>query len=108
MYSRAEEANVMPGALSGSRRASALALLLAAAIGCGASPPPAAAQPRASERRDQDRDSGGPSVESETGGLDEAGVKKTFERAAGELSACFNKGTERLPYLSGEVRFVLR
>ena len=46
--------------------------------------------------------------ESEIGGLDESKVKQVFQKAAPRLSACYDKGAERLPYLAGEVSFRLR
>lgn len=76
--------------------------------GCGGNPPPPPTAPGQSEESAPEQGSGGPSVESEIGALDEFKVKQSFERAASKLSACFNRGTERLPYLSGEVRFVIR
>jgi hypothetical protein len=85
-----------------------LALVVGAVIGCGGSPPPPAVEAPPSEGGEPEPRSGGPSVESEIGALDEFKVKQVFERAANKLSACFNRGAERLPYLSGEVRFVIR
>jgi hypothetical protein len=80
-----------------------------AATGCGAAPPPpadsgekpieAAARPRGHE---------GMGSESEIGGLDEGKVKQVFQRSAAKLSACYDKGAERLPYLAGEISFRLR
>jgi hypothetical protein len=84
-------------------------VLATAALGCGASPPPAAeeARPGAPEGRTEHQ-TGGPSVESEIGGLDDGKVKQTFEHLAGPLNGCFTKGTARLAYLGGDVRFVVR
>jgi hypothetical protein len=77
---------------------------------CGGSPPPVAEEPVAA-----DPDEGGarraraaPGIESEIGSMDEAKVKQTFEQVSGKLSACFNRGTQRLAYLAGDVRFVVR
>jgi hypothetical protein len=80
-----------------------------AMTGCGSKPPPAAAVAKAPVADDDhEESSGGPSVESEVGALNEDKVKTAFEHASGKLTSCFNKGAERLPYLSGEVRFVIR
>jgi hypothetical protein len=77
---------------------------------CGGSPPPPAEEPQAAEP-----DEGGghkpravPGIESEIGALDETKVKQTFEQVSGKLSACFNQGTQRLAYLAGDVRLVVR
>ena len=86
-----------------------LAALLSLAIGCGGSPAPGPTDARPTEASaERASRPSGPSVESEVGGLDESRVKKAFEQSAGKLTACFNRGAERLPYLSGEVRFVIR
>ncbi len=81
-----------------------------AATGCGAAPPPPADDggstppvARADHRAHQ-----GMGTESEIGGLDENKVKQVFQRSAARLSACYDKGAERLPYLAGEVSFRLR
>jgi hypothetical protein len=90
------------------RPAAALVITGLSALGCGGSPPPAASLPSSSARGDHEEAPQGPSTESEIGGLDESRVKQTFERSASKLSTCFNQGTQRIPYLSGEVRFVVR
>ena len=87
----------------------ALTAVAVALAGCGAAPPPPvedggshaaeASTPRAHS---------GLGVESEIGGLDEGKVKQAFQKAALRLSACYDKGAERLPYLAGEVSFRLR
>jgi hypothetical protein len=47
-------------------------------------------------------------VSSEIGALDETKTTATFERLSNKLTGCLTKGTERIPYLSGDVRFVVR
>lgn len=82
----------------------------AAVIGlsaCGGSEPPPET-PKAEAQQDEGRRRGGPSVESEIGALDEGKVKQTFQRSAEKLSACFARGAQKLPYMAGEVRFVVR
>jgi hypothetical protein len=49
-----------------------------------------------------------PSVESEVGALDETRVKQTFEHLSGRLSGCYATGQQRIAYLAGDVRFVVR
>jgi hypothetical protein len=49
-----------------------------------------------------------PSAESEIGGLDDAKVKQTFEHLSSRLTGCYAAGAQRLPYLGGDVRFVVR
>lgn len=74
---------------------------------CGSAEPPPEA-PKQEAAPDEGQKHGGPSFESEIGALDEGKVKQTFQRSAEKLSACFAKGTEKLPYLAGDVRFVVR
>jgi hypothetical protein len=82
------------------------ALLATCAVGCAEAPPPAAAP--AVVEAPIERKHGGPSVESEIGALNELKVQQTFQRSSEKLSACYSKGSARLPYLSGDVRFVVR
>ncbi len=80
-----------------------------AALGCGASPPPPAEEPAAAPSKGLgEHRSAGPSVESEIGGLDDTKVKQTFEHLSGKLNGCYTTGAQRLAYLGGEVRFVVR
>ncbi|MEP7121303.1 MAG: AgmX/PglI C-terminal domain-containing protein [Byssovorax sp.] len=80
-----------------------------AAIGCGAAPPPATdGGPKPVEAAAGPRGHHGIAAESEIGGLDESKVKQVFQRSAAKLSACYDKGAERLPYLAGDVSFRLR
>lgn len=81
-----------------------------AAIGigaCGAPPPPPEA-PKQEASTDAGRQRATPSFESEVGALDESKVTATFQRSAEKLGACYAKGTEKLAYLAGEIRFVVR
>jgi hypothetical protein len=50
----------------------------------------------------------GMGVESEIGALDEGAVKRTFERVSKDLMGCYGRGTDRLPFLAGEVSFKVR
>jgi hypothetical protein len=93
---------------AGSAASLTLAAALAVVTGCGGAPPPKAAETTSAPEASSGEAASGPSIESEIGGLNEAQVKAAFGRASSNLSACFNKGAERLPYLAGEVRFVLR
>ncbi len=82
--------------------------LVAAAIsGCGGAPPPVVEQKAAVEEPRQ-QVAAPPAATSEIGGLDDSKVQKTFERLSGQLTACYGKGAERVAYLAGDVRFVVR
>jgi predicted small lipoprotein YifL len=84
-----------------------VAMMAAAALsGCGSKPPPEPAKVEAPVEVAPSRPK--MAVESEIGALNEEKVNQAFKKAAKPLGACFDKGTERLPYLSGEVRFVVR
>lgn len=80
----------------------------AAGLGCGAAPPPPAAEATPPQIERDDSGPARPSFESEIGALDEGRVKTIFKNAAGKLTQCFSQGTEKLPFLAGEVRFVIR
>ena len=85
----------------------ALGISIALSAGC-ASGPPKEPESAATPSDDGGRRRATPSFESEIGALDELKVKQTFARSADKLSACFSKGSQRLPYLAGDVRFVVR
>ena len=74
---------------------------------CSTPPPPAEA-PKAEAASDEGRRRGGPSMESEIGGLDAAKVTAAFAKASGKLSECYAKGQERVPYLAGDVHLAVR
>jgi hypothetical protein len=84
------------------------AIALPVLSGCASSPPPAAEEPKPAEEGGVDRHRSAPSIESEIGAMDEGKVKQIFQRSSADLSGCFNKGAQRIPYLAGEVRFVVR
>jgi hypothetical protein len=75
---------------------------------CSASPPPAAEEPKAKAVEESDHHPAGPSFESEIGALDDTKVKQTFEHLSVRLTGCFSKGAQRIAYLAGDVRFVVR
>ncbi|APR86981.1 putative abductin-like protein [Minicystis rosea] len=74
---------------------------------CSTPPPPAEA-PKAETASDEGRRRGGPSMESEIGGLDEAKVTVAFARANAKLTECYAKGVERVPYMAGDVHLAVR
>jgi hypothetical protein len=76
--------------------------------GCGATPPPPAEDGSRPAEAVAARRHSGMASESEIGGLDESKVKQVFQRSAARISACYDKGSERIPYLAGEVSFRLR
>jgi hypothetical protein len=84
---------------------SAVAVVAGAAC---SKPPPPAEVPKVTEPDDDGAKKAVPAVESEIGALDEMKVKQAFQRSSEKLSACFAGGVQRLPYLSGEIRFVIR
>lgn len=47
-------------------------------------------------------------VEAEIGALDEGQVNAAFKKASPKLEKCFGSGTDRVPYLSGNVSFKIR
>lgn len=75
---------------------------------CGGAPPPAVKEPAPVSTAERESASSGPTFESEIGALDENKVNAAFKKAADGLGACFDKGAERVPYLAGDVRFMLR
>jgi hypothetical protein len=62
----------------------------------------------ASDTGDTGRRRKGMGVEAEIGALDEGEVKRAFERASKQLTGCYGRGADRLPYLSGQIRFKVR
>ncbi len=92
------------------KQPSFLIFVAIAASGCGAVPPPPAEDggARPAETGGAYHPHQGIGAESEIGGLDESKVKQVFQRSAARLSACYDKGAERLPYLAGDIHFRLR
>ena len=88
------------------RGAALAACLLSFGCGKGDAPPAAPTQAPAKAPARDERASIG--AESEIGGLDEDRVKRAFEKAAPAISACFDRGVERIPFLRGDVAFKLR
>lgn len=85
-----------------------LAALSVSVAGCGAAPPPPAEDGSRPAEATIPRGHSGMGSESEIGGLDESKVKQVFQRSAARISACYDKGSARIPYLAGEVSFRLR
>lgn len=90
------------------RRVSLPGLLLALAA-CGGAP---TSKPVSSDAEGEGakKTSGGASfsAEAEIGAMSEEEVSATFKSAQSKLSRCFEDGSSKLPYLSGEVRFHVR
>jgi hypothetical protein len=86
---------------------SSLVTLLSLAA-CGGTTPPAETPKNDDGPAVQGNDSGGPSVESEIGALNEDKVKAAFHGVAGGLEKCFRKGAERVSFMGGEARLVVR
>ena len=85
---------------------SALALALALAACGGSQPPPEAPTNDTSEGDGSSRGSG-ISMDADIGGMNMAEVQQTFRENAGKLNACYRAGAGRVPYLAGEVSFVV-
>jgi hypothetical protein len=47
-------------------------------------------------------------IQAEIGALDEGKVKAAFKRVTDKLLGCYGSGTQRLPYLAGDVSFKVR
>jgi hypothetical protein len=91
------------------RVAIVLSSFLHLAAGCGESTLPPAEEPKVGGAGEgAGRRAAGPTVESEVGALDDVKVKQTFEHLSGRLTGCFTKGAQRVAYLAGDVRFVVR
>lgn len=75
-------------------------------LACEDSAPPAKTaddQAQGDERR-----SGGPSVSSEIGGLDEEKVNAAFESSLSGLERCLQQGASRVEFLGGSVAFFIK
>lgn len=84
--------------------ASVVGLILSA---CGGEPPLEARSP--SSEQTARRSAPSPlQTSAEVGGLDPEATKRAFESASSKLSACYMQGTERQPYLAGDVEFYVR
>lgn len=81
-------------------------LPLAVVAGCGEStPPPQTADDQVEAPPER---SGGPSVSSEIGGLDEDKVNQTFESSLSGLQRCLQQGASRVEFLGGSVSFFVK
>jgi hypothetical protein len=83
-----------------------LATLVLLAAGCGGSdeqPVTPTDEPSSTRPR-------GPqlNMDADIGALDEGKVRSTFEKQSKKISSCFEKGSSRLPYMAGEIRFHIR
>jgi hypothetical protein len=99
----------MPQAVSPLRwliRRSFAFLPLVGLSGCGDSTPPP--QTADDQPRTERESSGGPSVSSEIGGLDEDKVNKTFESSLSGLQRCLQQGASRVEFLGGSVSFFVK
>lgn len=86
---------------------SILAAAAPAAAGCGGS------QEAIKEPVNEPTSDGGPrrsslGVSAEIGALDEGQVKQAFKKASPKIEKCYVDGTQRVPYLAGEVRIKVR
>jgi len=54
------------------------------------------------------RNGPGIGMDAEIGALDEGKVRSTFQKQSSKIASCFDKGSKRVPYLAGEIRFQVR
>jgi hypothetical protein len=83
-------------------------LVAALAAGCGSAEPTPATPADDAASTPASPAGNGMGVQSEIGALDEQKVQQTFSRASQQLSRCFAKGVQRIPYMGGEIRFKVR
>lgn len=76
------------------------------AAGCGGGEPKA----KAPEAEPEVRRSSGPApvVQQELGSIDERAVQSTFAKLQGQLAKCQTQGRDRVEYLAGDVKLLLR
>jgi hypothetical protein len=82
-----------------------LALVASVSVGCGGSTPEAKPAETAEAEAPHHHSSGGPSMESEVGGLNQEEVKNVFRRQQEKLTHCWDQGRTRIPFLAGQVSF---
>ena len=83
-----------------------LALFL---VACGASQPQDTAAPEESgPKSDGGSKSSTLNVQADIGAMNESEVLSTFQKAQGSLMGCFEKGSGRVRFLGGKVRFHIR
>jgi hypothetical protein len=80
--------------------------IVAACGGCGAPPPPPVEAPKPAP--DTSSHVVAVTATSDVGGMNETGVTQVFEHLATPLTNCYQKGQVRVPFMSGDVRFVVR
>jgi hypothetical protein len=85
-----------------------LALSIAACVGCGSSTPEPKPETGEAPQEAHRRGGSGISMEAEVGALNEDDVNAIFKRSEAKMNRCFQKGTERVAYLGGKVRFAVR
>jgi hypothetical protein len=83
--------------------------LLLALLGCGSVPGPLE-QPTSPQpvRKKRNRKRGGPSIAAEVGALDAKETQAVFSAAMPAIEGCLAAGRERLSYLAGELKVLLR
>lgn len=101
---------VLGGANSSFVRTVVIVIALAAAAACSSSssPEPATQDDSASSTEAGPSRSSGIGVEADVGALNKEEVLKAFDASKGGLMGCFEKGTRRVPFLGGRVKFHVR
>jgi hypothetical protein len=91
-------------------RALGVGLVAIAIVGCGgsASEAPKTEGDANQAEGDAPKKKSGFGMQQEMGELDEKKTTATFEQVSSQLQKCFTSGVGRMPFLSGEVRLVVR
>jgi hypothetical protein len=80
-----------------------------ALIACGGSkPPPKTEETAKDETPKKNEGGGGPSVAQELGSIDQRAVEQTFAKLETKLEGCHKQGRDRVEYLSGDMKVLLR
>lgn len=83
-------------------------LVLAPLAGCGSTTPEVKPETTPDVPEASHHTGSGISMEAEVGAMNEGEVTSVFQRAQSKLMRCYEKGTQRVPYLGGKVRFAVR
>lgn len=85
-----------------------LFVALISLAGCGSSTPEAKSESSTETPHAHHHGGSGISAEAEVGAMNEDEVTSIFQRSQSKLMRCFEKGSERIAYLGGKVRFAVR
>lgn len=77
-------------------------------LGCGSSTPEAKSDAPVETGAAHKRSGSGISMDAEVGAMNEDEVTSIFQKSQSKLMRCFEKGSQRIAYLGGKVRFAVR